>query len=145
MNPTHKIQKWANSRQDTLVVLMRALLGIVITVKGVAFLTDLNVLSALLRQSSLSRFAESFWVWYIALTSLLCGVFIILGLFTRVATILQIPVLIGAVLFINPGEHFFTLKGEFILSLIILILLVYFLFKGPGKLSIDNYLRNYEL
>ena len=108
----------------------------------IVFATFLN---SLLLHSTLHRYAESFWTWYIALANLLCGIFIITGLFTRVVIIMQIPVLMGAILFINPGEHAFHLNSEFALSLVVLCMLFYFLLKGPGEISMDNYLRNHEL
>lgn len=145
MNLSHKIQNWEHSRHDTLVLVARVVLGIVITIKGVIFLSNISFLDSLLRHSALYRFAESFWVWYIVLTSLFCGVFIVTGLFTKIVTGLQIPVLAGALLFINPGDRSFSLNREFVLSFFILILLIYFFFKGPGKISMDNYLRNHDL
>lgn len=145
MNLAHKIHQWEQAKHQAFVLVFRVILGIAITIKGIFFLNNITVLDFLHPHSTLYRFAESFWVWYIALTSLLCGIFIITGLFTRVAIIFQIPVLIGAVLFINPGEHSFVLNGEFVLSLVILSMLFYFLFKGPGEISMDNYLRNHEL
>ncbi|MBC7937463.1 MAG: DoxX family protein [Rhizobacter sp.] len=145
MNLAHKIQNWEDSKHDGIILIFRVMLGIVITFKGITFLSNITFLDALLKHSSLYRFAESSWVWYIAFTSLLCGIFIITGLFTRIAIILQIPVLIGAVLFINPGEHSFAINGESMVSLAVLSMLFYFLFKGPGEISMDNYLKNHEL
>ena len=145
MNLTHKILKWEHPRHKILVLVFRVALGIIITLKGIIFLSDLTFLDSLLLHSTLHGFAESFWTWYIALANLLCGIFIITGLFTRVAIIMQIPVLMGAVLFINPGEHAFHLNGELALSLVVLCKLFYFLLKGPGEISMDNYLRNHDL
>lgn len=145
MNLTHKILSWEQASHDILVLVFRVALGIILTLKGIIFLSNLAFLDSLLQRSVLHRFAESFWTWYIALANPLCGIFIITGLFTRVAIIMQIPVLMGAVLFINPGEHPFHLNGEFTLSLIVLCMLFYFLVAGPGEISMDNYLRNHEL
>lgn len=145
MDLAHKILKWEHQRHKIFVLFFRVILGIIITFKGIIFLNNFTYLDLLLRHSSLYKFAESFWVYYIAFANLLCGVFIVTGLFTRVVVLMQIPVLIGAVLFINPGEQAFTLNGEFALSLLVLGMLFYFLFKGPGEISMDNYLISHEL
>lgn len=145
MNLTHKIIKWEKPNYHAVVLIGRVLLGIAIAFKGIVFINNYALLENLLRNSTLNWFAESFWIWYIALSSLLCGIFIVTGLFTRLAILLQIPVLTGAVLFINPGEHAFYFHGEFLLSLLVLIVLIYFLVKGPGEVSMDNYLRNHEI
>ncbi len=68
-----------------------------------------------------NSFSESAEVLALVITylGLLCGFFIFIGLFTRIAAIVQIPVLIVAVFFVNirsSGENRF----EFFLSLITL-------------------------
>ena len=141
---THKIPKQEQPGNKILVLVFRVGLGIIITLKGIIFLSNLTFLDSLLQHSTLHRSAESFWKWYIALANLLCGILIITGLFTRVAIILQLPILMGAVLFVNLREHAFHLNGELALSLVVLCMLFYFLLKGPGEISMDNYLRNHE-
>lgn len=145
MNIVNKIQEPALAKHDIAVLILRVALGIIITLKGLIFLNNLALLHSLIQKSYLSNFGESFWIYYVALTSLLCGIFIIMGLFARIAALLQIPVLIGAVLFINPGDHGFVFNGELILSFFVLVMLFYFLFKGPGLVSMDNYLLHHDL
>ena len=72
---------------------------------------------------------------------LLCGFLIIIGLFTRLATMLMIPILTGAVLFINAQRGIFTTGSEFGFSLIVLLMLVFFVIEGGGPLSLDNYFK----
>lgn len=144
MNTLKHITTWEARRHSMIILLLRVMLGIVITFKGIIFLTNLNYLDTLLRLSTL-RISESFWVYYIAVSSLVSGIFIITGLFTRLATLMQIPVLIGAVLFINPGEGVFSINGEFLLSLFVLCLLFYFFIKGAGEISMEHYLKDHEL
>lgn len=72
---------------------------------------------------------------------LLGGFFIILGLFTRWSTLLLIPVLLGAVLFINLPRGIFAPGSEFGFSLAILLLLIVFFIEGGGPFSMDNYFR----
>lgn len=127
-----------------IVLILRVVLGIIITFKGILFLTNMDYLNTLLQQSTF-HISESFWVYYIAVSSLVSGIFIITGLFTKWATLMQIPVLIGAVFFINPGDGGFSLNGEFILSLFVLGMLCYFFIKGAGEISMEHYLKDHEL
>ena len=145
MNLLHQIRRWEYLHHKIIISIFRVVLGIIITVKGIYFLSNYSYLQSLLSSSLLHRFAGSFWVYYITFANLLCGIFLIIGLFTRIALWIQIPMLIGAVLFINPGGHAFRFNGEFVLSVLVLGGLCYFLIKGPGEISMDNYLQNNEL
>ena len=72
---------------------------------------------------------------------LLGGFFIIIGLFTRLSTLFLIPVLAGAVIFINLPRGIFAHGSEFGFSLAILILLIVFFIEGGGPLSMDDYFK----
>ena len=72
---------------------------------------------------------------------LLGGILIIAGLFTRLMCLLQIPVLVGAVFFINMKNGVFTGNSEFEFSIIILLLLIVFFIEGGGPLSLDSYFK----
>jgi putative oxidoreductase len=73
----------------------------------------------------LSVFAEFF-----------CAIFIILGLFTRLACIPLIINLSVALFFAHSGDFFG--KGE--LSGLFLVVFATLLFAGPGRLSLDRFL-----
>jgi uncharacterized membrane protein YphA (DoxX/SURF4 family) len=70
---------------------------------------------------------------------LLGGSLIIAGLFTRAAALIQIPILLGAVFFVNAKKGVFAGESDLLFSIIILVLLFFFLLEGGGRLSLDNY------
>src|SRR5690606_39708944 len=58
---------------------------------------------------------------------------------TRLASILLLlPMLIGAVFFVNITRGFSFLNSEFWLSLMVMILLIVFVIWGFGRYSLDN-------
>jgi len=63
-------------------------------------------------------------------------------LFTRLSALIQIPILIGAVI-INLSIGIFTPGSELVFSLLVLVLLVFFLFEGGGELSLDDYIKKH--
>jgi uncharacterized membrane protein YphA (DoxX/SURF4 family) len=144
MNVVQQIIKWEQPRHKVLFLTLRVTLGLIIVLKGIIFIRNFEYLNSLLRHSSF-RLGISFWVYYIGFAHLLGGIFIIMGLLTRVAVLLQVPVLAGAVFFINHWENVFSRNGEFILSLLVLCMLFYFLAKGSGEVSVDRYLKNHLL
>lgn len=82
---------------------------------------------------------------YVAFAHLVGGFLIALGLKTRFAILFQLPILIGAVFFVNIDQGFLSVSNnlEFELSLIVLVLLLVFLFYGSGKVSMDNWWKNH--
>lgn len=67
------------------------------------------------------------------------GLMIAFGMLTRLALLCQIPVLLGALLIVNPQRGGIGLHNtELILSLFITALLLFFMVKGPGRYSVDN-------
>jgi putative oxidoreductase len=81
---------------------------------------------------------------YVIFAHLIGGVMITVGMVTRIAVLFQLPILIGAVFFVNSKAGFFSAdSSDFWLSLIILFLLLFFLVEGSGPWSIDEYMRKH--
>ncbi|MET3114237.1 putative membrane protein YphA (DoxX/SURF4 family) [Pedobacter sp. CG_S7] len=62
----------------------------------------------------------------IAFAHLVGGILITIGLLTRFAVVIQIPILLSAIFFVNLSKGFSTLNSELWLSVIVLFLLVLF-------------------
>jgi putative oxidoreductase len=69
------------------------------------------------------------------------GTFIILGLLTRISAWAQIPIILGAIFFINLNNSLSSTYQELLLSVLVLVLLIPFAFAGAGKISMDNHLK----
>jgi putative oxidoreductase len=136
----HQLDKWSTTH-PRLLLLLRAALGIALVSKGISFISDIMSLKALLAQSSFSFLPD--WI-ALAVTwiHLLCGFLITIGFFTRLSAMIQIPILIGAVI-INLSMGIFTPGSELAVSLLVLVLLVFFLFEGGGELSVDDYIKKH--
>jgi len=135
-----QLDKWSISHPG-LLLLLRVALGIALTSKGISFISDMVSLRTLLAESSFN-FLPDWITLVITWIHLLCGFLITIGLFTRVSALIQIPILIGAV-FINAPGGFFTTGSEFTYSMLVLVLLVFFLFEGGGDLSLDSYIKTH--
>jgi len=134
------------TNQPRWLTIFRIALGLVILWKGISFFRNSTALETLIRSGSIDMFdnnAEtlSFIITY---ANLLGGFFIAVGLFTRWACIVQIPIMVGAVIFIYNNAGMSFTNAEFVLSILVLIFLVVFAIKGSGLLSADEYFRNYS-
>ena len=125
-----------------VITIIRILLGLILIYKSVTFIYDNAHAIAGITKTGIGVFTKNSEVLAMVLTwlGLLCGLFIMIGLFTRIAAIIQIPVLILAVFFVNIHSIGSNLI-EFVLSMITLVLLVYFARKGSGPYSADEYFK----
>ena len=141
MNLLHQIDDWSIKHHPKWLVALRAALGLVLFLKGISFIKNSTLLPQLLGQSSISQTAG--WLAdFIPWVHLFGGCLIIIGLFTRFAALLQVPILISAVFFINAHRGIFTGSSDLLFSIIVLFLLIFFVIEGSGPFSFDNYLKS---
>lgn len=138
MGILHQMKDWSAAHHPRWLVFLRVILGVSLFVKGISFMYDMTQLENLLSNSSLRNYSSWFSLT-ITWTHLLGGFLIIIGLLTRWAVLFQIPILFGAVIFIDrPAAG----GSEFTFALLILLGLILFLIEGGGPLSLDNYFRD---
>ncbi|QNF34524.1 DoxX family protein [Adhaeribacter swui] len=143
MEVTHKIEHWADQHHPIWLDFIRFGLGIFLFVKGLIFISDIGVLERLLININMDW--SSFWfAHYIAFAHLVGGLLITMGLVTRTAILFQLPILIGAVLFVRPGIDFGSINTEWGVSVLTLFLLVVFFIFDSGRWSIDQYMRTHR-
>ncbi|MBF8965251.1 DoxX family protein [Pontibacter sp. FD36] len=117
---------------------LRILLGLFLFVKGLLFLehtTDVFYIFSS-SQDVLSAGKAHFLT---SMVHIVGGLMIAFGMLTRLALLCQIPILVGALLIVNPQRGGISLGNtELILSLTVTALLLFFMVKGPGRYSVDN-------
>lgn len=143
MNLLQRIDRWGETHHPKWIDGLRILLGLVLMWKGIQFVQNIDLLKArIIEQPFLTVVA--FWVAHlIVFAHFVGGLLIALGMITRVAVIANIPILIGAVFFVNSPTHLFSVHSELALSILVLFLLLFFLVEGSGKLSVDDYIRRH--
>ena len=138
MSVITNVERWGNSHRPGFLDLFRMALGIFITYKGLQFITHMNQLENTTAGINV-RFAGAFLSHYVIFAHVLAGPLIAAGLFTRIACLLQIPILIGAVFLVNYPKGLFSVGNhmELEISLIVLAGLIVFMVFGAGRFSID--------
>ena len=136
MNSLQRLEQWGNKHHPKWMDIVRIVLGIFLCYKGVDFLLNMSKLINLMsNRTSFGSFAFILAGQYVVFAHILGGIFLILGLFTRFACLIQIPILLGAVIFINSNRNMLQPYSELILSILVLLLLIYFLIIGNGPWS----------
>jgi putative oxidoreductase len=139
MNLVTKIEGWGNSHRPGWLDIFRIALGIFITYKGAVFAANIESLRMSMQGITMA-FANVSIAHYVIFAHLLCGPLIAFGLLTRIMCAIQIPILIGAVAFVNYPKGFMSVGNhmELEMSVIVLAGLAVFMIFGAGKFSIDE-------
>jgi uncharacterized membrane protein YphA (DoxX/SURF4 family) len=144
MATTHRLLDWTEAHRDVAFDLIRIYLGLGLLVRGWYFILDSTELVNLVAASGDSTFISAAIVHYVALAHFGGGLLLAVGLLTRVAALVQIPVLVGAVFFVHLGEGLLATGQSLEFSALVLFLLVVIFFHGSGRLSLDYYLFERE-
>jgi uncharacterized membrane protein YphA (DoxX/SURF4 family) len=110
------------------------MLGVFLCYKGVDFISHMSELVTLMK-SNFGSFSYVLAGQYVVFAHILGGFLLAIGLFTRFACLIQIPILLGAVLFVNTNKDLLRPYSDLWISIIVLLLLIYFLIIGDGPLS----------
>ena len=131
--------------QPKWFTILRITLGFILFWKGISFIHDSARLEEMIYSTGIGLFDNNVQTVALIITyiHLLGGLFILVGLRTKLACAIQIPIVIGAIAFVNAKAGMSISNFELILSIIVLVLLVLFLIKGSGILSADEYFRSY--
>ena len=140
MATIHQIRNWSTTHHPRWLVIVRIGLGLFLFAKGISFLRNANLLYLLVYGSSGSGVNDIHWLpLAITWANLLGGFMLTVGLWTRLVALLQIPILIGAIIFINVQKGGFAPESELGLAILTLLLVIFFLVEGGGPVSLDAY------
>ncbi len=135
-----QLRNWSTAHHPRWLVIVRIALGLFLMAKGINFMRDTTLLDRLLYGSSSLAEHNTGWLpILITWANLLGGFMILVGLWTRLVALLQLPILIGAIVFINAQKGGFAPESELGLAILTLLLAIFFLLEGSGPLSLDTY------
>jgi putative oxidoreductase len=144
MTVIQKIERWGDLHTAKALDIVRVGLGILIFCKGIAIVSNTQALQELLLQKNVFGFSgmmASVAIHIVGFVHLVGGILIAIGLLTRFTAVMQIPILLVAVFFVNISRGFSTLNSELWLSLIVLLLLIMFWITGSGPYSVDHAMK----
>jgi len=128
--------------QPSWLTVLRIVLGVILVWKGIKFIFDISALESMIEQTGIGVFSRSSRALslIVSVLSLLCGFFITVGLFTRISSLVMIPIIFVAIIFVNL-KNIERDSFELILTIIVIVLLFLFAIRGSGPLSADEYFR----
>lgn len=112
--------------------LVRMFLGAALLVRGVWFALNPNAFSEMAGDRPVD------WLtYYVLIGHIVGGLLLVIGLFTRLAAVIQIPILVSAVFFVSIDGGLASGNQSLELSGLVLIILAVILIFGPGQMSMD--------
>jgi len=134
MEKYRQLIRW-QSRHNTIGFdLVRIFMGVALFVRGIIFMQNPETLAELAGDGSAAiASVQSYVIW----SHLIGGLMLILGLFTRVAALVQIPILANAVFFVHLEWGFAEPNQSLELAVLVLVLLAVLFIYGSGKLAVD--------
>lgn len=124
--------------------LIRIFLGLAIFIRGILFISNQSLITNLAPDLD-GAMVSLAGIHLIALVHLSGGFMLTVGFLTRIAALMQIPILAGAVFFVHLNEGLLVQSQSLELSIMVLFLLgLVFLF-GGGRYSFDAAVLDKEL
>lgn len=141
MSKLKPIREWLWAHEDLFMDMVRIYLGTGLFVKAVWMMFHTEYLYQLVNAAGVKGIVPAALAHYVFVGHLAGGALLALGLFTRLAALAQLPILLGAVCFIylpklsavEPVEARQNLE----FSAFVLFLLILFSVRGAGRFSLD--------
>ncbi len=130
------------TRPHVLAIFLRIALGVILIWKAINFAHDTAALELLMgkEDETLVTKSDAVFVLSLSVITVVCGVFILVGRFTRVTAFAQLPVFLIGTLFIHGG-HIERYGFELILTAVVPFLLLVFITRGNHALTNNEYSR----
>ncbi len=131
---------WLNKNTNVAYSLIRIFLGVALFIRGIILASNPAVITTLAGEDKIY-----WWYSYITIAHLIGGLSLALGLLTRLGSLLQIPVLFGAVFLVHLKQGLLSVGQSLELSVLVLVLLIIYFVFGSGAISADNSLKKKKL
>ena len=130
---------WAEAHPKVWLDCVRIYLGLGLFIRGVFIITNTRAefILDLLKRMDFPWLVTVALLHYISLAHLVGGLMLTVGLLTRIAAWVQIPILAGALL-VHRHEGLMSGGQSLEFSALVFFLLVIFAVAGTGPLSVDN-------
>lgn len=130
---------WAETHREHWLDCIRIYLGLGLLARGLLLITNTSpgYIVDFFQRSGQSWLATGFLMHYVMIAHFVGGLLLTIGFLTRIAALVQIPILLGAVFVVHRQDGLFAMGQSLEFSALVLFLLVMFAISGAGKLSLD--------
>jgi putative oxidoreductase len=132
---------WAEAHRDHWLDCIRIYLGLGLFARGLLMITNTSpgFLVDFFERAGQNWLTSGMLMHYVMLAHFVGGLLLTIGFLTRIAALVQIPILAGAVFVVHRPDGLFAMGQSLEFSALVLFLLVMFVINGAGRLSLDHY------
>ncbi|MCS6990244.1 MAG: DoxX family protein [Chitinophagales bacterium] len=134
MTWAEQLDSWSQRNLSAFIFGLRLVLALVLFVKGYMFLFRIHELQEVMTALDMSKINMPLAL-IVGWAHLICGLFIGVGMLTRICCLISFPILVGAVFYVNIRQGFVT-STEWLVSVVVLYLIIFFFVYGNGPISI---------
>ena len=119
MNYLQRLEYWGDRHHPRYLDILRIALGVFLCFKGVEFARNSTLLNEVIsRQVPFNTLLLLILGHYVIFAHIMGGFLLAVGLLTRFACLIQIPILIGAIIFVNFDLTIIYLRDRFIMTML---------------------------
>ncbi len=139
MNKLEQYKTWLRAHEDIFIDLVRIYLGCGLFVKAFYLMGNRDYLLEAISDTGGSWFGPAVIAQYVITAHLIGGAMLALGLVTRLAALMQLPVLLGAVFAVYlPRMASMEPRQNLEYAALVCFLLALFSVFGAGRFSVDS-------
>lgn len=117
--------------------ILRVFVGFALLIKGGYFLFNMQELQSITITNM--QFWNFITAHYVVFAHIVGGFCLLVGLLTRLASIINIPILLGAIIFVHAKEGIFNANAGLELTALLLVTLCVLALTGSRFLAVDNF------
>jgi putative oxidoreductase len=134
-----KVMHWGDEHHPMWLDFFRIALGLVLIWKGISFALNLSAFTNLMMDVGFGTAVFISLIAHLIMAfHIVGGLFIVIGSHTRLFCLINLPILIVAVFFVNLSPNAFRPYSEFWLSCSVLLALICFMIEGDGVISVER-------
>lgn len=131
-------REWIEENRDFPWDMLRLYVGVCLFIKGCVYLRNATGLVSTMHDAGLASASPALAHW-VAVSHMAGGLLLAFGLFTRLAALVQLPNVAGAVFLVHWKDGLFTPGQTLEFATLVLVLLALFAMAGAGRWSIDHH------
>lgn len=135
-----KFIAWTETHREAWLDCVRIYLGLGLLARGLLLITNTSTgyFVDMLQRTGQPWLFTGAMLHYVMLAHFVGGAMLTVGFLTRIAALVQIPILAGAVFIVHRSDGLFAMGQSLEFSALVLFLLVVFLVSGAGPISLDR-------
>jgi uncharacterized membrane protein YphA (DoxX/SURF4 family) len=143
MNAVARIEDWGDHHHPVWMDYLRIILGVILIIRAFSFAGHQAVVTNYLLSHRL-EYLTFMGAQYLILLGIGGGILITLGVLTRFAALVELPIAVASLFFVSIPNGLTIFNTDLIISIAVLFLLLFFLIYGSGPFSFDRYINTHD-